>query len=126
MLTIIAIAGGAALGAIVRWLLSLALNGINPALPYGTLAANWIGAYIIGVAAAVFLSLPLLAPQWRAFIITGFLGGLTTFSTFSLEAISLIQHQRWGWMLLHVCLHLAGSLLLTVLGLCTVQWFKSH
>lgn len=103
MFTVVAIATGAALGALFRWLLSLSFNPLHSLLPYGTLIANWIGAYLIGLVAALFLAVPTLSPHWRAFIITGFLGGLTTFSTFALEAVTLIQNQRFGWAFLHVC-----------------------
>lgn len=118
----LAVAGGAALGALLRWLLGLACNGLLPALPLGTLLANWIGGYAIGVLGALFLSQP---QSWseatRLFLVTGMLGGLTTFSTFSLESVGLMQRQLWGTMLAHMGLHLGGSLLLTVAGFATVS-----
>lgn len=124
MLAILSISAGAALGAVLRWLLSVALNLLFPALPPGTLLANLLGAYLIGVALAVFAANPQLAPEWRLFVVTGFLGGLTTFSTFSAESVALLQQGRWGWSLVHMASHLAGSLLMTALGLASVQLLR--
>lgn len=121
--SIFAIAGGAALGAVVRWLLSISLNTIHSTLPYGTLAANWIGAYLIGLSSGLFLHCLNLTPEWRLFIITGFLGGLTTFSTFSLESVQLLQSHRYVLALTHMFLHTGGSLLLTIFGLFCIQWW---
>lgn len=117
----VAVGIGAMLGAWLRWGLSLALNTVMPMLPLGTLAANLIGSYLIGVAVELVLQLALVSAEWRLFVITGFLGGLTTFSTFSIEAVELISLQRYGWAALHVGSHLAGSLLMTVLGIFTVR-----
>lgn len=124
MLAILSISAGAALGAVLRWLLSVALNLLFPALPPGTLLANLLGAYLIGVALAVFAANPQLAPEWRLFVVTGFLGGLTTFSTFSAESVALLQQGRWGWSLAHMASHLAGCLLMTALGLASVQLLR--
>lgn len=124
MLAILSISAGAALGAVLRWLLSVSLNLLFPALPPGTLLANLLGAYLIGVALAVFAANPQLAPEWRLFVVTGFLGGLTTFSTFSAESVALLQQGRWGWGLAHMVTHLAGSLLMTALGLASVQLLR--
>jgi CrcB protein len=121
---LIAIGGGAAVGAICRWQLGLWLNGLTPTVPLGTLAANLIGGYLIGVAVAVFALLTDLSPLWRLLIVTGFLGGLTTFSTFSAEVVSLLQAERFGAMLLAIGLHVGGSLLMTVLGMATVSALK--
>lgn len=121
----LAVAAGAALGALMRWLLGLGLNGLWPTLPVGTLAANWIGGYAIGVLAALFTVHPAWPETWRLFLITGLLGGLTTFSTFSSEAVGLMQRQLWGPALSHVALHLGGSLLLTVAGLATVAALRA-
>src|SRR5687767_3321430 len=93
----VAVGVGAALGAWLRWGLSIALNSVVVSLPLGTLASNLIGGYLIGVAVEVVTSHSLLSPEWRLFIITGFLGGLTTFSTFSAEAVGLLQRQQYGW-----------------------------
>ncbi|WP_037586580.1 fluoride efflux transporter CrcB [Stenoxybacter acetivorans] len=122
MYSILAIACGAVLGALLRWCLGNAFNLIHPHLPLGTLLANWIGAYLIGVIAALFNSLPVFSTEWRLFLITGFLGALTTFSSFSLESVSLLQNHRFGMAFAHIALHLGGSLLLTFLGLMTVFW----
>lgn len=121
---LIAIGGGAALGAICRWQLGLWLNALTPSVPLGTLAANLIGGYLIGVAVAVFALLTDLSPLWRLLIVTGFLGGLTTFSTFSAEVVTLLQAERFGAMLLAIGLHVGGSLLMTVLGMATVSALK--
>jgi len=120
---LVAVGIGAVLGAWTRWGLSVALNTFVPNLPLGTLAANLIGGYLIGVALELVLQLALVSAEWRLFIITGFLGSLTTFSTFSVEAVELLSLQRYGWALLHVGSHLAGSLLATLLGIFTVRWF---
>jgi CrcB protein len=112
---------GAALGAWLRWWLGVAMNFMLPALPLGTLAANLIGGYLVGVAIEMFTQQAVLDLQLRLFVITGFLGGLTTFSTFSAEAVELLMRQQYGWAVAHMGAHLAGSLLLTVLGILTVR-----
>jgi CrcB protein len=113
------------LGAVLRWLLAGRLNPIFPALPLGTLAANLVGGYLVGVAVAVFASLPELSPQVRLFVITGFLGGLTTFSTFSAEVITQLQQGHTAWALATALAHLLGSFALTALGIATVSWLRS-
>lgn len=120
--TIFVIALGAASGAVLRWFLGLRLNGLFPAIPPGTLAANLIGGYLIGIAIAYFASAPNIAPEWRLLIITGFCGGLTTFSTFSAETLILIQQGRFGIAAGAVALHVSGSLLMTFAGLLSWQW----
>jgi CrcB protein len=112
----LAVGIGAALGAWLRWALGHFLNALHPAIPPGTLTANLVGGYLIGVAVAYFAAHPGLAPEWRLFAITGFLGGLTTFSTFSAESVALLQQARWALALMHIALHLAGSLLATLAG----------
>jgi CrcB protein len=112
---------GAALGAWTRWGLSAALNHIVPNLPLGTLAANVIGGYCIGIAVEVLVHHSVLTPEWRLFIMTGFLGGLTTFSTFSAEAVSLLTRSEYGWAFALIAAHLAGSLAMTLLGIMTVR-----
>src|SRR5215831_20813983 len=116
-----AVAAGAVLGAWARWGLGIALNAIVPNLPLGTLTANLVGGYIIGVSVEFFLQHASVPAEWRLFVITGFLGGLTTFSTFSAEAVELLSRGQPGWFCVHVSAHLVGSLLLTVLGIYTVR-----
>lgn len=117
MNTWIAISLGACLGALGRWRLGLWLNQGGAWLPWGTLAANWIGAYAIGWAVVWFQQHPDLDPAWRLALITGVLGALTTFSTFSLETVQLLQEDRWAQAISTVALHLMGSLALTWLGM---------
>jgi len=120
-----AISVGASLGALLRWWLGTALNAQFPAIPPGTLAANLIGGYVIGVAIAIFGSYTALAPEWRLFVITGFCGGLTTFSTFSAEVVTLLQQGRALWALAAAGTHLLGSVLMTFAGIGTVVWVRS-
>jgi CrcB protein len=117
MLQVIAISLGACLGALSRWQLSLWLNQGHAMLPWGTLTANWIGAWLVGVAVVFFQSQTQLDPAWRLAIVTGFLGALTTFSTFSVEVVSMLQHGRYLLAAGTSALHLLGSLLLTGLGI---------
>jgi fluoride exporter len=124
LMAALAVALGAALGALLRWAMSVGLNHLFPALPPGTLLANLVGAYFIGVAMALFAQAPQLSPEWRLFVITGFLGGLTTFSTFSAEVVSALQQGRTSWALATIGTHLVGSLALTLLGLATVTLLK--
>jgi CrcB protein len=123
--SILAIALGAALGAVLRWALSVQLNGLFPALPAGTLVANLLGGYLIGVAMAYFAAHPDLPPAWRLFIVTGFLGGLTTFSTFSAEVVTQLTEGRLGWALATIATHVAGSVGMTLLGIATVAWWRA-
>ena len=122
--SIVAISFGASLGALLRWWLGLLLNGLFPTLPPGTLAANLIGGYLVGLAIAFFAGYGAIAPEWRLLIITGFCGGFTTFSTFSAEIVTLLQQGRGAWALGAAGLHLAGSVLMTLAGIGTVQWLK--
>jgi CrcB protein len=124
LLSVMAISLGASLGALARWQLGLWLTAPGALIPWGTLAANLIGGYLVGVAVGVFQTLPDLDPIWRLLLITGFLGGLTTFSAFSAEVVHLMTEGRLGWALLTAGLHLMGSLLLTLLGLRTVAWWQ--
>jgi CrcB protein len=116
----VAVGLGAALGAWTRWLLGLALNPLFLTLPLGTLAANLIGGYLVGVAVGVFHINSGLPVALKLFAITGFLGGLTTFSTFSAEVVERLLAHQVGWALALACTHLAGSLLMTYLGLLSV------
>jgi len=120
-----AIAAGASLGALLRWLLAGRFNPLFPALPLGTLAANLLGGYLIGIAVALFAQLPDLSPQVRLFVITGFLGGLTTFSTFSAEVVTQLQQGHTAWALATALAHLVGSFALTALGILTVSWLRA-
>ena len=123
--SILAISTGAALGALLRWQLGLKLNSVFPTVPPGTLAANLIGAYVIGLAVAFFASFSALSPEWRLLVITGFCGGLTTFSTFSAELTTLLQEGRISWALAAVAAHVVGSVLMTLAGIATVVWVKA-
>ena len=123
--TIVAIAVGAALGAVLRWQLGTRLNSLFPTFPPGTLAANLIGAYVIGLAIAFFATFPAISPEWRLLVITGFCGGLTTFSTFSADISTLLQHGQVLWACGAVASHVAGSVLLTLAGMGTVYGLKN-
>ncbi len=123
---VLAICLGACAGALARWQLGLWLNPVATAgtvLPWGTLAANLIGGYLIGVCVAVFQALPQLDPVWRLALITGFLGALTTFSSFSAEVVAMLGQQRYALALGTAALHLLGSLLLTVASLRSATFF---
>lgn len=122
MLNVLAICAGACAGALARWRLGLWLN-TGGALPWGTLAANLVGGYLIGVCVAVFHALPELDPVWRLALVTGFLGALTTFSSFSAEVVGMLMAQRYLTALGTTALHLLGSLGLTVLGMQTASYF---
>ena len=112
---------GAVLGAWLRWFLGVALNAANPNLLLGTLAANLIGGYLVGVAVEYLSAQGGLPVEIRLFVITGFLGGLTTFSSFSAEAVGLLMESRYGWAALMISSHLIGSIIMTVLGIFTVR-----
>jgi CrcB protein len=123
--SVLAIALGAALGALLRWQMGLRLNALFPTIPPGTLAANLIGGYVIGLAIALFAALPNLSPEWRLLLITGFCGGLTTFSTFAAELTTLLQQGRPGWALASVAIHVIGSVAMTFAGMATVSLARS-
>ena len=122
MLAVAAICVGASLGALARWGLGLWLNPVA-LLPMGTLAANLVGGYLVGICVAVFAALPQLDPVWRLALVTGFLGALTTFSSFSAEVVAMLIQQRYALALATAALHLLGSLLLTVAGIKTATFF---
>ena len=116
MASVLAICIGACVGALSRWGLGLWLSP-GGLIPWGTLAANLIGGYLVGICVATFQSMPQIDPLWRLLLVTGFLGALTTFSTFSAEVIAMLQQQRYALALGTASLHLFGSLLLTVAGI---------
>ena len=117
----LAVGGGAAAGAWLRWWLGVLLNPVFPTLPFGTLAANLIGGYLIGIALGVFDNFQALPPEVRLLLATGFLGGLTTFSTFSAEAATLLAREQFGWAAALIGAHLAGSIMLTFAGIATMR-----
>jgi CrcB protein len=115
--SIVAICVGASVGALLRWWLGTQLNHFFPTIPPGTLAANLVGGYIIGVAIAWFALFSAVAPEWRLLVITGFCGGLTTFSTYSAEIVTLLQQGRALWACATAAAHLGGSVLMTLAGI---------
>ena len=123
--SVVAISLGASLGALLRWGFGNRFNLLFTTIPPGTLAANLVGGYIIGVAIAFFAAYSAVAPEWRLFIITGFCGGLTTFSTFSAELVTLLQQGRLSWALGAVAAHVLGSVLMTFAGIATVVWLRA-
>jgi CrcB protein len=123
-LSISAIFCGAGLGALLRAGFNVATVNIVSTLPLGTFIANMVGGYMVGIAVAFFGNNPSLSPEWKLFVITGFLGGLTTFSSFSAEVVGLMQRGEVTWALGTALLHLVGSLVLTFLGILTYQAFK--
>lgn len=125
LLSIIAISIGAAIGAVARWGLALWLTP-GGMIPWGTLAANLIGGYLIGVCIAVFQAMPDLDPIWRLLLVTGFLGGLTTFSSFSAEVVLYMTEARYGLAFFTATVHMAGSFLMTFVGLKSAMFFLAH
>lgn len=119
----LAVGLGAALGAWLRWSLSLWLNTLQSSVQTGTLVANLIGGYLVGLAMAFFTTHAGISPEWRLFAVTGFLGGLTTFSTFSAESVILLQRGDYVWALAHSALHLFGSILFCIAGVATYKAF---
>ena len=125
MMPVFAICIGASAGAIARWSLGLWLSP-GGLIPWGTLAANLIGGYLIGVCIAVFQSMPQLDPFWRLLLITGFLGGLTTFSSFSAEVMGFLTQERYLLALTTAAGHVLGSLIMTFLGIRTAMFFIAY
>lgn len=115
---------GAGFGALLRWWLGIQLNSFFPTIPPGTVVANLAGAYIIGIAIAFFATFSAIAPEWRLLIITGFCGGLTTFSTFSAEIVALLREGRALWACGAIAIHVGGSLLMVFAGLGTMMWVR--
>lgn len=122
----LAVGSGAFVGAILRWMLGILLNPIFPTLPLGTLAANLLGGLLMGLAMGVFAQYEALPVALRLALTTGFLGGLTTFSTFSGETVSLLLRQQYAWAGGIVAMHLIGSLLMTLLGIGIIRLLISH
>ena len=122
--SIAAISLGASLGAVLRWTFGILLNPIYFAIPLGTVFANLLGGYLIGLAMAVFEQHAEIAPEWRLLIITGFLGGLTTFSTFSAEVTKMLHDESFAVAFGTILIHVVGSIMLTILGIYTYQFFK--
>lgn len=121
----VAVGVGAASGAWLRWWLGILLNPLLPALPMGTLAANLAGGYLIGIVMGIMTHYSSLPVEIRLFIVTGFLGGLTTFSTFSAEAVTLLARQQYTWVAAHIASHLLGTLAMTGLGILTFNMFRA-
>ncbi|WP_114191729.1 fluoride efflux transporter CrcB [Edaphovirga cremea] len=117
---------GGGLGSVARWYVSMKLNGITPVLPLGTLTVNLVGAFIIGLGIAVFSRMANLDPLWKLLLTTGFCGGLTTFSTFSLEVVYQLQDGRLADAGLNILLNVVGSVLMTLLAFMIVSWANSH
>ncbi|GBU11689.1 fluoride efflux channel [Enterobacterales bacterium] len=124
--TLLAVFIGGGLGSVARWYVSIKMNGMTPVLPVGTLTVNLVGAFIIGLGIAIFNRLNHLDPVWKLLLTTGFCGGLTTFSTFSLEVVYMLQDGRFAAALLNLFLNLAGSLAMTLLAFMLVSWFTAH
>ena len=123
---VFAVCLGASLGALARWQLGLWLNHPGAWMPWGTLAANLIGGYIIGVVGGIFLFYPGLNPIWRLLLVTGMMGGLTTFSSFSAEVVEMMVAQRWSAALSEIALHVGGSFALTYAGLRSARWLLPY
>ena len=121
----LAVGLGGALGSWLRWGLGIVLNPVFSGILLGTLAANLLGGYLVGVAVEYFVRNDSIPPELRSFVIVGFLGGLTTFSSFSAEAVGLLTDRELGWMLALIGVHLFGSLVMTYLGMLTVQWLQA-
>lgn len=120
-LGVLAVGGGAAAGAWLRWWLGIVLNPLFPTLPLGTVAANLVGGYLIGIAVTLLEHFGSMPPELRLLVVTGFLGGLTTFSTFSAEAATLLARQQLGWAAALIALHVAGSIAMTFAGMLSAR-----
>lgn len=123
LLAFFAVGSGAFLGAVLRWAFGIWLNPLLPALPLGTLAANLLGGLVMGLAMGLFAQFQSLSPEIRLFVTTGFLGGLTTFSTFSAETVTLMLRQQYAWTCAIIGTHLFGSLAMTLAGIGIVRLF---
>lgn len=121
---ILVIGLGGAIGSVLRWLLGISLNSLFPPIPLGTLVANLIAGYLIGIFIAFFITFPNLSPEWKLFLITGCMGGLSTFSTFSAEVAVLLQQERLWWGMAVIIVHVVGSISMTLLGFATINICK--
>ena len=121
----LAVGLGAAIGAWSRWFLGMWMNNIHQHIPLGTLVANLVGGFIIGMATSFFFWHNNISPEWRLFIITGFLGGLTTFSTFSAETVLMLQRGEYVWACLQILLHVAGSILMCIAGFAAYRYLST-
>jgi len=121
---LLAVGLGGMLGSWLRWGLSNVLNPMPSMVPYGTLVANLVGGYIIGLAMQYFFRHTAVPIEARLFIITGFCGGLTTFSSFSAEAVTLLSKEQFGWVLVYITSHVVGSITMTIAGMWTVKWLE--
>lgn len=124
--SLLAVFIGGGVGSVLRWAVSMKMNPLNAHIQLGTLMVNLIGGFIIGLAMAIFTRMTHLDPTWKLLITTGFCGGLTTFSTFSLEVVYLMQDGRFGWALANMLLNLAGSLAMTLLAFMLVMWVNGR
>lgn len=124
--TLLAVFIGGGVGSVTRWLVSLKLNSFSPNIPVGTLIVNLVGAFIIGLTLALFTRIAHIDPVWKLLITTGFCGGLTTFSTFSVEVVYLLQDGKLAWAAGTVALNLAGSLAMTILAFILVNYFAAQ
>lgn len=124
--TFLAVLIGGGVGSVARWYISLKLNPTSSLIPLGTLAVNLAGAFIIGIVIALFNRMTQWDPVWKMLLTTGFCGGMTTFSTFSLEVVYMLQDGRFGAALLNIALNLLGSITLTLLGFMLVSWYSAH
>lgn len=120
------VALGSILGGSLRWGLSQILNPLSPVIPPGTVVANFLGGYLVGLAVMGLSCHPHVAPEWRLFLVTGLCGGLTTFSTFSVEVLSLLQQGRFLWAIGMIVLHLIGTLAMTALGMLSMHWWLTR
>jgi len=120
-LSVLAVGFGAFAGALLRWGFGILFNPLLPALPLGTLAANLLGGFVIGAALGLFTQFQSLPPELRLFVTTGFCGGLTTFSPFSAETVTLMLRQQYGWTAAIIGAHVIGSLLMTLAGIGAVR-----